>query len=191
MNIREIIGELETRRKMFHLIALLLWLLPLYLFPLWLVFLLFTLVLLLNFLTLLKVGNHRLSFYYRLVYGLERERNYSRPGIQALWANLGIFMSLLLFGREPAMVAVVVLAVGDAFASIVGINYGRRRIGDRSLEGTSAFFLSTFFVLLPFLGFWKAFLVCFFSALVELAPLKLDDNFTVPLTAGLLYHLLT
>ncbi|MEN3028285.1 MAG: phosphatidate cytidylyltransferase [Aquificaceae bacterium] len=191
MNIREIIEELETKRKMFHLFALLLWLLPLYLLPFWLVFFLFTLVLLLNLLTLLRVGNHRLGLYYRLVYGLERERNYSRPGIQALWANLGLFMSFIVFGREPAMVAVVVLAVGDAFASVVGIRYGRRRIGNRSLEGTFAFFLSTFLVLLPFLGFWKAFLVCFFSALVELIPLRLDDNFTVPLTAGFVYHLLT
>ncbi len=190
MNIREIIEDLETRRKVFHLFALLLWLLPLNYLPSIITLLVFALVIGLNLLTILGVGKERLAFYYRFVYKLEREKNYSRPGIQALWASLGIFMVFLLFGKEPAMVSVVVLAVGDAFASIVGIRCGRRKIGDRSLEGTLAFLLSSFFVLLPFIGLWKALSVSLFSAIVEALPLRLDDNFTVPLTAGFVYWIM-
>lgn len=191
MSIVEIIKDLETRRKIFHLFALLLWLVPIYLLPFWLTLLLFLLIIFLNTFTIFKIGADRLSLYYRLVYGLEREKNYSKPGVQAFWANLGIFLSFLFLGREPAMVSVVVLAIGDAFASIVGMRYGKRKIGYRSLEGTFAFFLSTFVVLSPFIGFWKAFLVSFFSALVEALPLRLDDNFTVPVIAGFVYYLLT
>ncbi len=190
MNIREIIEDLETRRKVFHLFVLLLWLLPLNYLPSIITLLVFSLVVGLNLLTVLGVGKERLAFYYRFVYKLEREKNYSRPGIQALWANLGIFMVFMLFGKEPAMVSVVVLAVGDAFASLVGIRYGRTKIGNKSLEGTIAFFFSTFLVLLPFLGLWKAFLVCIFSAIVEALPINVDDNFSVPLVAGALYYML-
>ncbi|MCX8075479.1 MAG: phosphatidate cytidylyltransferase [Aquificaceae bacterium] len=189
MNIVEIIEDLETRRKIFHMFTLLLWLIPVYLFPFWLTLLLFLLVILLNILTVLRVGIDRLSFYYGLVYGLEREKNYSKPSIQALWANLGIFLSFLLFGKESAMVSVVVLAVGDAFASIVGMKYGKTRIGSRSIEGTFAFFLSTFIVLVLFIDFWRAFMVSLFSAFVEALPTRLDDNFTVPLVGGLVYKI--
>lgn len=190
MNIKSIIENLETKRKIFHLFALLLWLIPIYFFPFWLTTFIFLLVIFLNILTLLKVGINRLSFYYEFVYMLERERNYSKPGIQALWANFGIFLSFLLFGKEPAMVSVVVLAVGDAFASIVGMKYGKRKIGNRTLEGTFAFFFSTFLVLSLFVGLWEALLVSLSSALVEALPIKLDDNFTVPLTGGFVYWML-
>lgn len=190
MNIKEIIEDLETRRKLFHLFALLLWLIPLSLFPSTLSLFMFFAVIGINMLTVMKVWENKLRFYYSLVYRLEREKNLSSPGIQALWANLGIFLSFLLFGRGPAMVAVVVLAVGDAFASIIGVRYGKTKIGDRSLEGTFAFFFSSFVVLLPFLGFWKSFVVSFFSAIVEALPIRVDDNFTVPLIAGIVYYIM-
>lgn len=187
----EIIKELETRRKLFHMCAILLWLFPLKFFSSLLLHALFLVVLMINLATVFRLFEKGLSFYYRLVYLLERERNYSKPSIQALWANLGIYMVLLLFGREPAMVSVVVLAVGDAFASLVGMKYGRTRIGEKSLEGGVAFFLSSFLALLPFVGFWRAFLVSFISAFVELLPLKIDDNFIVPLTAGLVFYIMS
>lgn len=171
--------------------AILLWLFPLKFFSSLLLHALFLVVLMINLATVFRLFEKGLSFYYRLVYLLERERNYSKPSIQALWANLGIYMVLLLFGREPAMVSVVVLAVGDAFASLVGMKYGRTRIGEKSLEGGVAFFLSSFLALLPFVGFWRAFLVSFISAFVELLPLKIDDNFIVPLTAGLVFYIMS
>ncbi len=190
MNIREIIEDLETRRKVFHLFALLLWLIPLGFFPRGLSLFVFLIVIAINLAIVLKLWEDRLGFYYRLIYSLEREKNFSKPGIQALWANLGIFSVFLLFGKEPAIVSVVVLAVGDAFASMVGMRYGRTRMGSKSLEGSIAFFLSTFLVLLPFLGLWKAFLICSFSAIVEALPISVDDNFSVPLTAGFIYWIM-
>ncbi len=190
MNIREIIEDLETRRKVFHLFALLLWLIPLGFLPREFSLLVFITLIGINLITVLKLWENKLGFYYRLVYNFEREKNRSKPGIQALWANLGIFLVFLLFGKDPAMVSVVVLAVGDAFASMVGIRYGRTKIGDRSLEGALAFLMSTFLVLLPFLGLWKAFFISFFSALVEALPIRFDDNFTVPLTAGFFYWIM-
>ncbi|MCY0866707.1 MAG: phosphatidate cytidylyltransferase [Aquificota bacterium] len=190
MNIGEIILDLELRRKLFHLFALLLWLLPINFFPKPLTILLFLLVLFINLLTVMGLWKERLPFYYKLVYKLEREKNYSKPSIQALWANLGIFLSFLIFGKEASTVGVVVLAVGDAFAGMVGIRYGKRRIGNKSLEGAFAFFLSVFFVLFPFIGLWQAFVVALLSSVAEILPFKLDDNLTIPLIASLVYKIL-
>ncbi|MFN3598754.1 MAG: diacylglycerol/polyprenol kinase family protein [Aquificaceae bacterium] len=183
----KIILDLELRRKVFHLFALSLWLVPIALLPTPITFLTFLVVLFINLLTVFGVGRERFSLYYFIIYKLEREKNYSKPAIQALWANLGIFLSFLAFGKGSALVGVLVLAVGDAFAGLVGIRYGRTRIGNKSLEGSLAFFLSTFLVLLPFVGMMKALWISLFCALVEALPLKLDDNFTIPLTAGFLY----
>lgn len=190
MNIGEIILDLELRRKLFHLFALLLWLLPINFFPKPLTILLFLLVLFINLLTVMGLWKERLPFYYKLVYKLEREKNYSKPSIQALWANLGIFLSFLIFGKEASTVGVVVLAVGDVFAGMVGIRYGKRRIGNKSLEGAFAFFLSVFFVLFPFIGLWQAFVVALLSSVAEILPFKLDDNLTIPLIASLVYKIL-
>ena len=190
MNIGEIILDLEVRRKLFHLFALLLWLLPINFFPKPLTILSFLLVLFINLLTVMGFWKERFPFYYRLVYKLEREKNYSKPSIQALWANLGIFLGFLIFGKEASTVGVVVLAVVDAFAGMVGIRYGKRRIGNKSLEGAFAFFLSVFFVLSPFIGLWQAFIVALLSSVAEILPLKLDDNFTIPLIASLVYKIL-
>lgn len=190
MNIGEIILDLELRRKLFHLFALLLWLLPINFFPKPLTILLFLLVLFINLLTVMGLWKERLPFYYKLVYKLEREKNYSKPSIQALWANLGIFLSFLIFGKEASTVGVAVLAVGDAFAGMVGIRYGKRRIGNKSLEGAFAFFLSVFFVLFPFIGLWQAFVVALLSSVAEILPFKLDDNLTIPLIASLVYKIL-
>ncbi len=88
------------------------------------------------------------------------------------------------------MVGVVVLAIGDAFSGLIGLRLGKRKVWGKSVEGSLAFFFSTFVVLAPFIGTWKAFLISFISSLVELFSSRLDDNFTVPLTASLLYKIL-
>ncbi|RMH06683.1 MAG: phosphatidate cytidylyltransferase [Aquificota bacterium] len=181
-------GNLEVRRKVFHLFGILLWLLPLNLFPTPFLYATFFLVLGANYLTVKGFAKEKLRLYYRLVYWLERDKNFSRPSYQALWANFGVFLSFLFFGRGSASVGVVVLGVGDAFASLVGMRWGKRRIMGKSLEGSLAFFLSTFVVLLPFLGVFKAFLIAFVCTFVELLPL--EDNLTIPLSASLVYHML-
>ncbi|RMH80517.1 MAG: phosphatidate cytidylyltransferase [Acidobacteria bacterium] len=185
-------GDLEVRRKLFHMLAISLWLVPLRFFNGSLLYITFLMVLILNYMTVLGVGKDMFKLYYRMVYFLERERNYQKPSIQALWANLGIFLSFLLFGRECAMVSTLVLAVGDAFASIVGMRYGRKRIWEnRTLEGSVAFFFSSFLVILPLIGFWKALLIAFASALSEVVPVRLDDNLIVPLVSALVCGLAT
>jgi dolichol kinase len=81
-------------------------------------------------------------------------------------------------------VGVVITAVGDGFAGIVGYHFGRMKIGNKSLEGALAFFVSTSLVLFPFLGS-KAFLVALAGTLVELFSKRIDDNFLLPLVGSL------
>jgi dolichol kinase len=90
----------------------------------------------------------------------------------------------------------VVLGVGDPLAAIVGRAYGRTKLlHGRSLEGTLAFALSAalacfvaFVVFHPSLGvplaLGAAAAAALSGAVAELVSLRVDDNFSVPLSAA-------
>jgi dolichol kinase len=67
---------------------------------------------------------------------------------------------------------------------LVILYFGKTKIGNKSLEGALAFFVSTSLVLFPFLG-PKAFLVALAGTLVELFSKRVDDNFLLPLVGSL------
>ncbi|SHK42838.1 diacylglycerol/polyprenol kinase family protein [Thermocrinis minervae] len=179
---------MELRRKLFHLFALLLWIVPIVYFPKSITLALFVLVMAINLLVVLRVGFKRLGWFYRFVLSLERPKNYQRPGIQALWANLGIFISYLI-SKEGAVAGVLVLAVGDAISGLAGQRWGKKKLLGKSLEGFLAFFLSSFICLLPFYGLWQTLVLAFVGAVTELLSGRIDDNFTVPICVSLTYTL--
>ncbi|MCJ7630216.1 MAG: hypothetical protein MUO50_17725, partial [Longimicrobiales bacterium] len=86
-----------------------------------------------------------------------------------------------------ALAGILVLAWADPAASVVGQRWGKTRFLAGSVRGTTAFVLVAFCALLLFVP-WKAALVAAAAtALVESAPIRLDDNLIVPLTvAGVL-----
>ena len=171
---------LEVKRKLFHLISVPLWLIPVLFLPKELAIILMLLVLLINLAILLKVGEARLRWLYSLVYSLERDKNFNKPAVQALWLNVGVLLSFLLFGK-CAVPGIIVLAVGDTFSTLVGMKYGKRKILGRSLEGSSAFILSSFLVLIPFYGYTHALVFSLVGSLAELLSKKVDDNLSIPL----------
>ncbi len=149
------------------------------------------LVILVNWMLTLKVS-WVLRLFKPLVEKFEREENLERPGIQALYANLGVFLSYLLFGKT-SLVGVLVLAVGDSLSTLVGKSFGKRGLffnPSKSWEGTFSFFLGSYPVSLLFLGVEEAVVVCVVTALVESSKIKIDDNLTVPLTASALAYLM-
>ncbi|GAB6065413.1 SEC59/DGK1/VTE5 family protein [Aquifex pyrophilus] len=176
---------LELRRKLFHICSLLLLIIPVLYFPFWLNIFIFSSGILLNLLLVLK--NEKIYPLFKLFIDLfEREENLEKPGIQSLYALLGIFISYLLFGKD-AVYGIVVLAVGDGFSGLIGHYFGKRRLfynPKKSLEGSLAFFLSSFIALLFITELEKAFLISLVSAFVESLKLPLDDNLLIPIVAS-------
>ncbi len=182
---------LEVKRQVFHLIALSLWLVPILYFPAWLTLLIFVVVLAVNLGVVLKVEPLRSIFSF-FIHHLERDSNLHRPSLQAFYANLGIFLSFLIFGKL-AFVGVLVLAVGDSFSTFVGKIWGRSRIfysERKTFEGTLAFFLSVYAVfLILHENHREAVLVSSLSAFLESFDLGLDDNLILPLFACAIAYL--
>ena len=96
----------------------------------------------------------------------------------------------LFLDKELAILALMYIAVGDPLAGVVGKRYGRVRIGSKSVEGTVAFAVGAGGVgcVLVAAGldvpYWVALGGAGVGALVELMPIPVDDNLTVPAVSG-------
>ncbi len=103
---------------------------------------------------------------------------------------LGVGLSLFVYSPEVATAAICFLAFGDVAATTIGERFGRTKIGNKSLEGTVAFFVVAILagVLLISLGLvlkvWIIILGAFIAAGVELMPLSMNDNLVIPVLSG-------
>ena len=108
---------------------------------------------------------------------------------------LGIFMAILVFPKPIAEASMYILIIGDTMAAFVGIMWGRTKIWGKSLEGSLAFFFSScaILALLGRVGMQVAVVGALVATVVELLPLSINDNLTIPISSGvsmsLLYYL--
>jgi dolichol kinase len=115
----------------------------------------------------------------------------------ATWYASALFLISLTQSTIWGVTAVMVLAVGDPVAAFVGRRYGRiRLLHGRSLEGTLAFFVSAAVTLFAVLTLWHAselslaktlmisLVASGLGAVAELLSLRVDDNFSIPMSAA-------
>jgi len=140
------------------------------------------------------------GYLYRFLCGFMKEEE----GWRFSGATYFIASSLIVIFYLPKNIAVSVLfflSLGDPMATFVGSRIGEERLfwGDKSIEGSLAFFAVAFGIGVLFLGFMKGLFGAIIATLVETMPTHLllgslshwlDDNLTVPLITGFLIHLL-
>jgi len=110
---------------------------------------------------------------------------------------LGCTTAVCLFSPPIAIAAISFLIIGDFMAALIGISFGRTRIGKKSLEGSVACFSSCFLICYMIffgikfaeqLSFWGAIA----AAVTELFnPSFIDDNLSIPIMSGLAMHLIS
>jgi dolichol kinase len=106
-------------------------------------------------------------------------------------------VTLTVFQRPVAALALFYVAVGDPAAGIVGTRYGHTRLPwpkglsrTKSLEGTLAFSAAALGVALVLWAggvysvLWPAVAGALAAALVELLPIPIEDNVSVPLASA-------
>jgi len=106
------------------------------------------------------------------------------------------------FGTRPYMVAAGIfpMAYGDSTAALVGMRYGRRKIGSKTLEGSAAMFLGSLVSLLIGMAYFSSFygfnlldqvvpvlLVSVVVTIVEFFSLSGLDNIAVPIIGALTF----
>jgi phytol kinase len=103
----------------------------------------------------------------------------------------GCLFAMLLFPPLNAALAILVLAVGDSVAAIIGQYAGKHKLfNGKTLEGTSSFIIAALVILVPFIPPTKALVIALIAAAAELTtPAYLDDNLSIPIITGLLLGL--
>ena len=100
------------------------------------------------------------------------------------WFLLGVFLVLWLPEPGLAVPSLLVLAVADPAASVVGRLWGTRPLGKGTMEGTLAFFIAALLALAPFVGTLAALPVAAVVAAAEVLTTRVDDNVVIPLVTG-------
>ncbi len=98
---------------------------------------------------------------------------------------------IALFPLQIAVVSILFFLIGDTMAEVFGRVYKKWKVGKKSLEGSifgfSSNFLIGIFLIAP-LQVTLFFIIkaALFSAVIELASQKIDDNLTMPLGTAIL-----
>ncbi|MCG9126970.1 phosphatidate cytidylyltransferase [Candidatus Poribacteria bacterium] len=104
---------------------------------------------------------------------------------------LSTFLCILFFQKNIAIVCILFVVLGDAVAALVGIKWGRTKlIGNKSLEGSGACLLVCASISLIWLNPIIGIVGAFVATVVEILPLRIDDNLTVSLISGIVMQLM-
>lgn len=167
-----------------------------------------------NFFVLLK----RNSFLKKFIL-LFREKELTKGKLTGLsWLLIGMLVTISAFDKQVVALSFVVLIFGDAFAALIGKNFGKVKLcGSKTLEGLLAFIISSivasfFFIkyvmqsviLSQVFEFKKMSLIStanityiviaiLFSAITELIAkdIEIDDNFAIPVVFCVTYTIMT
>ena len=108
----------------------------------------------------------------------------------ATWFLIAAFFTFYFYGPPVAVPALMFVAVGDPAAALVGTRFPGPRFWGKSPGGGAGFIAAGLAVwaILSALGLggwsWAIIAGVVVAAAVELAPIPLDDNLTVPLIGG-------
>ncbi len=181
---------LEIRRKFLHIFLGIIFFCLLIFFPKNIVLLFILVILFGGLISAYLYTKYDLPILKWVSTTLDRPSKFPfRGGIMFL---IGCFAAVLFFSSFYAALSILILSVGDGIAAIVGHYLGKHKIvKNKTLEGTTAFFVTTFIVLIFFLPTFKAFFVALIVALIELTtPQYIDDNIAIPLVSGVLLSIL-
>jgi phytol kinase len=105
-----------------------------------------------------------------------------------LYFAAGILASLLIFPVPFNYAAIAVITLRDGFASIAGRLYGTHKVpytGGKTVEGAVVGLICAFAGAAIFVSPATALIAAIIGMVVELLPLRVTDNLTIPLLSGL------
>lgn len=93
-------------------------------------------------------------------------------------------LAVALFAPAHFVAAMLVLALADPAASVVGRLWGTRPLGKGSWQGTAAFAVVATAVLTPLVGVPAGLAAAAVAAALEVLPVGIDDNLTTPVAVA-------
>ncbi|MDD2211067.1 MAG: SEC59/DGK1/VTE5 family protein [Candidatus Cloacimonetes bacterium] len=106
----------------------------------------------------------------------------------ATYLLVASLLCVAFFDEPIAAASIAFLSIGDTFAALIGINFGKRRFlrNGKSLEGSLACFAScAIFGLWWLPNPWMAIIGALAATASELCKIPLDDNIKIPVGSAL------
>ena len=100
--------------------------------------------------------------------------------------------TFIIFKKEIAVPAVMILIIADSFAAIVGKMTDSVKFFDKSLAGSLTFFIigiMILFLFLPNLG-WLIPVIAVLVTIIEALPSRINDNLLISLSTGIILYIL-
>ncbi len=104
----------------------------------------------------------------------------------ATWVLIGSTLTVYLFEKDIAILALLFMSVGDTVAALVGQQFGKIKIGDKTIEGFAGAFFSCLAIsyFFPTLTWINRLAGSLSAGLIELSPISIDDNLKIPIVSG-------
>src|SRR6056297_1700706 len=140
------------------------------------------------------IGPRSRRLYWRLFGWMTKKRELRQEFTGASYLLAGSLLVVLLFPKAIAVTALIFLTIGDPTACLIGTFFGKiETFQKKTVEGTLAFILSGFMdsLLVTEIPVIYKLIAVITAAVIEMLPVKIDDNFTIPISAGFLLAFLT
>jgi glycerol-3-phosphate acyltransferase PlsY len=129
-------------------------------------------------------------FFFNKVKRIYKQKEYKHFSSITIFL-FALFLTVLLFEKNIAILAASFLTFGDFFSKFFGIRFGRTRLFEKTFEGSLAHFnacLVSGYIFLHFISFPLPFYAYLVGALVasisEALPIGISDNFSVAILSA-------
>jgi dolichol kinase len=109
----------------------------------------------------------------------------------ASYVLISATLCVMVFPKIITITSFSILIISDISAALIGRKFGKHRFLAKSLEGSTAFFISALVVILitPKIGYQLSeYLIALIAVAVgtitEALPATIDDNFSIPVSVG-------
>ncbi len=186
----------EYKRKFIHLFNLAIPFGYLYVFPEKWVFVKLLSILMVLFI-IFDILRHKVawvkSLFSLFIDSMLRSHEQEGKLTGATWVMIGAVISIILFSKPVAIIALIFMSIGDTAAGLIGQRYGKHKIWNKSWEG---FFGGLFVCIIIGMNYSLLPMTISLSGAVaamvmEIVPIPLDDNFKIPLGAGAIMMMLS
>ena len=111
----------------------------------------------------------------------------------ASYVMIGALIVLSIFESRICIPALLIMSFSDSAAAIIGKKYGKTKIFNKTLEGSLAFLLTSFVIVIffiPDIDFTFSIIAIIASTIVGLMPKSnLDDNLLIPIVSAFIISL--
>ena len=111
----------------------------------------------------------------------------------ATWMLIGFTITVLTFENDVAVLALLFLSIGDSCAGIVGRVFPVGKLWNKSILGSFAGLVICIifgFMINTALPFEVILLGAISGMFIELIPIKMDDNLSIPIFSGFIMQIL-